>query len=120
MATYTVNELHSDEMIACTKTTTLQGPAKTRSRFTGRGIPAAGHQRVVRALAHARTRTTRSRCLLTCAPVVPGIIATAERAGDPLVGCVGLAVDAVRVDLQQDSDAVPGAAGDLGRGGPRS
>ena len=42
----------------------------------------------------------------------------AESVGDALVGCVGLAVDAVGVDLQQDRDAVPGAAGDLGRGHP--
>jgi hypothetical protein len=34
-----------------------------------------------------------------------------------LVGCVGLPVDAVRVDLEQDGDAVPGAdiTGSLGR-----
>jgi len=41
----------------------------------------------------------------------------AEGVGDALVGCVGLPVDAVGVDLQQDRDAVPSPAGDLGRGG---
>jgi hypothetical protein len=41
----------------------------------------------------------------------------ATRDTDPpeKVGCVGLAVDAVGVDLEQDRDAVPGPAGDLGR-----
>jgi hypothetical protein len=43
----------------------------------------------------------------------------AEGVGDALVGGVGLTVDAVRVDLQQDRDAVPGPAGDLGRGAQR-
>jgi len=38
-----------------------------------------------------------------------------ECVGDAVVGGVGLAVDAVGVDLKQDGDAVPGAAGDLGR-----
>jgi hypothetical protein len=33
-----------------------------------------------------------------------------------LVGGVGLPVDAVSVDLEQDRDAVPGAAGDPGSG----
>ena len=37
-----------------------------------------------------------------------------EGVGDALVGGVGLAVDAVGVDLEQDGDAVPSAAGDLG------
>jgi hypothetical protein len=36
----------------------------------------------------------------------------AEGVGDALVGGVGLPVDAVGVDLQQDGDAVPGPAGD--------
>jgi hypothetical protein len=40
----------------------------------------------------------------------------AEGVGDALVGGGGLAVDGVGVDLQQDGDAVPGAAGDLRRG----
>jgi hypothetical protein len=35
-----------------------------------------------------------------------------------MVGGVGLPVDAVGVDLEQDGDAVPGAAGGLGRGYP--
>ena len=39
----------------------------------------------------------------------PGVLG-AEGVGDALVGGVGLPVDAVRVDLQQDGDAVPGAA----------
>jgi hypothetical protein len=42
----------------------------------------------------------------------------AEGFGDALVGGGGLAVDAVGVDLQQDRDAVPGAARDLGGGHP--
>jgi hypothetical protein len=42
----------------------------------------------------------------------------AEGVGDALVGGAGLSVDAVGVDLEQDGDAVPGAAGDLGRGHP--
>ena len=42
----------------------------------------------------------------------------AEGVGDALVGGIGLPVDAVGVDLQQDRDAVPGPAGDLGRGHP--
>src|ERR1017187_6793531 len=37
-----------------------------------------------------------------------------EGVGDALVGGAGLAVDAVGVDLEQDGDAVPGAAGDFG------
>ena len=45
---------------------------------------------------------------------VPG----AEGVGHALVGCIGLAVYAVGVDLEQDGDAVPGATGDLGRGLP--
>ncbi len=36
-----------------------------------------------------------------------------------LVRGVGLPVDAVGVDLEQDGDAVTGAAGDLGGGHPR-
>jgi hypothetical protein len=39
----------------------------------------------------------------------------AEGVGDALARGVGPTVDAVRVDLQQDGGAVPGAAGDLGR-----
>ena len=38
--------------------------------------------------------------------------------GDALVSGIGLAVDAVGVDLEQDRDAVPGAAGDPGRPHP--
>jgi hypothetical protein len=41
-----------------------------------------------------------------------------EGVADALVGGAGLAVDAVGVDLEQDCDAVAGAAGDLGRGDP--
>src|ERR1700689_4280540 len=39
--------------------------------------------------------------------------------GDALVGGVGLPVDAVGVDFEQDDDAVPGAARDLGGGHAR-
>jgi len=42
----------------------------------------------------------------------------AESVADALVGCAGLAVDAVGVDLEQDGDAVAGAAGDFGGGDP--
>jgi len=45
-------------------------------------------------------------------------VADVEGVGDALVGGGSLAVDAVGVDLQQDRDAVPGAAGDLGGGHP--
>ncbi len=38
----------------------------------------------------------------------------AEGVGDALVGGLGLPIDAVHADLEQDGDAVPGAAGDLG------
>ena len=41
-----------------------------------------------------------------------------EGVADALVGGVGLAVDAVGVDLEQDGDAVAGAARDLGGGDP--
>src|SRR6185437_16861794 len=54
----------------------------------------------------------RSSCLLAVAVfLVPrfrlGVLG-AEGVGDALVGGVGLPVDAVRVDLEQDGDAVPG------------
>jgi hypothetical protein len=42
-----------------------------------------------------------------------------EGVGDALVGGIGLLVDAVRVDLQQDRDPVPGPVGHLGREHPR-
>jgi hypothetical protein len=44
------------------------------------------------------------------------VLTAAEGVGDALVGGVDLAVDAMGVHLQQDDDAVPGAAGDFGRG----
>src|ERR1039457_1143829 len=47
-----------------------------------------------------------------------GAVVTAEGVGDALVHVVGLAVDAVGVDLEQDGDAVPGAAGGFGGGDP--
>jgi hypothetical protein len=43
-----------------------------------------------------------------------GFVLDAEGVGDALVGGVGLAVDAVGVDLEEDGDALPGVAGDLG------
>jgi len=61
-----------------------------------------------------------SRCLLAIALVFrisPSILA-AERVGDALAGGISLPVDAVGVDLEQDRDAVPGPAGDLGGGHP--
>ena len=62
-----------------------------------------------------------SGCLLAVAVslvtrVVLSVL-SAESVGDTLVGGIGLPVDAVRVDLQ-DREAVPGAAGDLGRRNP--
>ena len=59
-----------------------------------------------------------------CLPAVAVFLATglsvlkAEGVGDALVGGVGLPVDAVGVDLEQDGDAVPGTAGDVGGGHP--
>jgi len=47
--------------------------------------------------------------------VIPGVL-DSEGVGDALVGGLGPPVDAVDVDLGQDGDAVPGAAGDLGGG----
>jgi hypothetical protein len=44
--------------------------------------------------------------------------ADAEGIGDALVGGGGLTVDAAGVDLEQNGDAVPGAAGYLGGGYP--
>jgi hypothetical protein len=41
-----------------------------------------------------------------------------ESVADALVGGSGLAVDAVGVDLEQDSDTVARAAGDFGGGDP--
>ena len=48
----------------------------------------------------------------------PGVWLGVEGVGDALVGGVGLPVDAVGVDLEQDGDAVPGAVGDPGGGHP--
>jgi hypothetical protein len=52
-------------------------------------------------------------------PVLVSVILTAEGVGDALVGGVDLAVDAMGVDVEQDDDAVPGAAGNLGGGHAR-
>ena len=64
-----------------------------------------------------------SGCLLAVAGfLVAGFglgVLGAEGVGDALVGGVGLIVDAVRVDLQQDRDAVPGLTGDVSRGTQR-
>ena len=64
-----------------------------------------------------------SGCLLAVADfLVAGFglgVLGAEGVGDALVDDADLTVDAVRVDLQQDRDAVPGPAGDLGRGAQR-
>jgi hypothetical protein len=59
----------------------------------------------------------RCRRLPLVAGAGPGVRG-AEGVGNPPVGGIGLPVDAVGVDLEQDGDAVPGAAGDLGRGHP--
>jgi hypothetical protein len=45
-------------------------------------------------------------------------VVSVESFVDALVGCFGLAVDAVGVDLEQDSDAVADAASDFGGGTP--
>jgi hypothetical protein len=52
-------------------------------------------------------------------PILVSVILTAEGVGDALVGGVSLAVDAVGVDVEQDDDAVSGAAGNLGGGHAR-
>ena len=60
-------------------------------------------------------------CAVSPSPSSPGSwlgVLGAKGVGDALVGGVGLPVDAVGVDLEQDGDAVPGAAGDLGGGHP--
>ncbi len=66
-------------------------------------LPSRGH----RSRARGRTRL-RASCAFD-AVVVEGV-------ADAPVGGGGLAVDAVGVDLEQDGDAVSGAAGDLGGG----
>ena len=62
-----------------------------------------------------------SGCLLAAVFLAAGAglgLLRAESVGDALVGGIRLTVDAVRVDLQQDRDAVPGPASDLGGGHP--
>jgi hypothetical protein len=49
------------------------------------------------------------RCRLPHRPARAGVLCSGG-VGDPLVRGVGLPVDAVGVDLQQDCDAVPGPA----------
>jgi hypothetical protein len=46
--------------------------------------------------------------------VFPFACFRAEGVDDALVGGISLTVNAVGVDLEQDRDAMPGAAGDLG------
>jgi hypothetical protein len=58
-------------------------------------------------------RVGRSGRLVIVALVITGAV-DAESVGDALVGGAGLAVDAVGVELEQDGDAVLGAAGDFG------
>jgi hypothetical protein len=50
--------------------------------------------------------------------VFPFACFRAEGVDDALVGGISLTVNAVGVDLEQDRDAMPGAAGDLGGGYP--
>jgi hypothetical protein len=57
-------------------------------------------------------------CFLPSVVTALCAVGIAQSFGDALVGGVSLPVDAVGVDLEQDGDAVPGAAGDLGRGHP--
>src|SRR5439155_14112603 len=54
------------------------------------------------------------RMSLTALASGAGLIRAAECVSNAPVDGVGLAVDAVGVDLEQDGDAVSGAAGDLG------
>jgi hypothetical protein len=74
----------------------------------------------VRSVKLRLARPGRGRC--SCPARTSGFLVilavprAAEGVGDALVGGVGLAVDAVGVDLEQDRDAVPGAAGDFGGG----
>ena len=69
-----------------------------------------------------QAQALRLRCLLavivffTTGAVIR--LGGAKGVGDALVGGISLPVDAVGVDLQQDGDAVPGPAGDLGGGHP--
>ena len=44
------------------------------------------------------------------------ILSATKGIGDPLVSGLSLPVNAVGVNHEQDGDAVPGVAGDLGRG----
>ena len=54
--------------------------------------------------------------MVILAVVIRAVVGAAEGIGDALAGGIGLAVDAVGVDREQDGDAVPGAAGDFGGG----
>jgi hypothetical protein len=53
------------------------------------------------------------------APSCHWLVVILEGVADALVSGAGLAVDAVGVDLEQDGDAVPGAAGDFDGGDAR-
>jgi hypothetical protein len=55
-------------------------------------------------------------CLIILAAVIRAVVGAAEGIGDALAGGIGLVVDAVSVDLEQDGDAVPGRGGRLRRG----
>jgi hypothetical protein len=51
-------------------------------------------------------------CLAVCLAVRAGLgVLGTDGVGDAPVGSVGLTVDAVSIDLEQDGDAVPGPAG---------
>src|SRR5450755_4204825 len=78
-------------------------------------------RRVSGAPARNSERRTGDRPAQPCrATPAPGVMCLRCRprrgVADAAVGGTGLAVDAVGVDLEQDGDAVPGAAGDLGGG----
>jgi hypothetical protein len=125
-----LSEAYADDLRLCAPRRNLGPPPSAMRPCAGsrwRGDARTGTDGGARRLRlHAPIRAflaldlRRSRCLLTVAVFLAagfwlGFLG-AEGVGDALVGGVGLPVDAVRVDLQQDGYDVPGAAGDLGRG----
>src|SRR5271166_2658164 len=85
------------------------GPAHGRERKRPRTGPAGAVMQTALARIPALTCHFRMPALCRRRPrheVLLGVLG-AEGLGDALVGCGGLAVDAVGVDLEQDRDAVP-------------
>ena len=94
------------------RSTDGHGPAHGRARKRPRMGPAGAvtltvPARIPALTCHFRMPARCRRCLVT--RVFLGVLG-AEGLGDALVGGGGLAGDAVGVDLEQDRDAVPGAA----------